>query len=85
MPFVAANFNILRKKPFDFVPKNLGEHIKKKRLELGLTQKELGEMLGATLFTVLNWEKGKTEPHPQFISGINLFLGAPNIKYNHHD
>ncbi|CAH1903598.1 HTH cro/C1-type domain-containing protein [Candidatus Nitrotoga sp. HW29] len=75
----------MRKKPFDFVPHTLGEYIKKKRLELGLTQKEVGKMLGATSFTVLNWEKGKTEPLPHFISGINLFLGVANIKYNHHD
>ncbi|MDE2310785.1 MAG: helix-turn-helix transcriptional regulator [Betaproteobacteria bacterium] len=65
----------LRKKPFDFEPQTLGEHIKKKRLGMGLTQKEVGEVLGVTSFTVLNWEKGKTEPLPQFVQRIILFLG----------
>jgi predicted transcriptional regulator len=40
----------------------LGEQIKKRRLQLGLSQKVVGKMLGVTSFTILNWEKGKTEP-----------------------
>jgi len=35
----------------------MGCHIKAKRLGLGLTQKEVGEITGAGEFTVLNWEK----------------------------
>lgn len=75
LPFVRVCLKSLRKKPFDFEPKTLGEQIKKRRLELGLSQKEVGDMLGVTSFTVLNWEKGKTEPLPQFVSKIILFLG----------
>jgi len=65
----------LRKKPFYFEPQTLGEQIKKRRLELGLSQKEASKVLGVTSFTVLNWEKGKTEPLPQFMPKIILFLG----------
>lgn len=64
----------LRKKPFDFEPQTLGEQIKKKRLELNLSQKEVGKMLGVTSFTVLNWEKGKTELLGRFMPKVVLFL-----------
>ncbi|MEW6312975.1 MAG: helix-turn-helix domain-containing protein [Pseudomonadota bacterium] len=65
----------LRKKPYDFEPKNLGEHIRKRRLELGLTQKQVGDRLGVNPWTVLNWEKGKTEPPITFTPAILQFLG----------
>ena len=62
LPFVPVCLKSLRKSPFDFELQTLGEQIRKKRLGLGLSQKEVGERLGVTSFTVLNWEKGKTEP-----------------------
>jgi len=65
----------LRKKPFDFEPKTLGEQIKKERLKRGLSQKEVGALLGVTSFTVLNWEKGKTEPLRESMQMIVRFLG----------
>jgi transcriptional regulator with XRE-family HTH domain len=65
----------LRKKPFDFEPKTLGEQIKKRRLQLGLSQKEVGEKLGVTSFTVLNWEKGKTEISIKSMPNLFSFLG----------
>ena len=74
MPFVRANLKSLRKKPFDFEPKTLGEQIKKRRLQLGLSQKEAGERLGVTSFTVLNWEKGKTEPLGRLMRRILDFM-----------
>jgi transcriptional regulator with XRE-family HTH domain len=45
-------------KESDFEPETLGEHIRKRRLELGLSQKEAGNRFGATA-TVLHWEKDK--------------------------
>jgi transcriptional regulator with XRE-family HTH domain len=64
----------LRKKAFNIEPQTLGEHIKKRRLELGFSQKEVGEMLGVTSFTVLNWEKGKTEPLGRLMRRILDFM-----------
>ncbi|MBI5450172.1 MAG: helix-turn-helix transcriptional regulator [Gammaproteobacteria bacterium] len=52
----------------------MGEHIKKRRLELGLTQKEVSEILGVASFTVLNWEKGKTDPMAGLMPRIVHFL-----------
>lgn len=75
MPFVRVCLNSLRKKPFDFEPQTLGEQIQRRRLELGLSQKEVGEVLGVTSFTVLNWEKGKTMPHKNVMQKVWQFLG----------
>jgi transcriptional regulator with XRE-family HTH domain len=66
----------LRKKPFDFEPQTLGEQIKKRRLELGLSQKDVGKMLCVTSFTVLNWEKGKTEPLGRLMRRILDFMNG---------
>lgn len=38
------------------------EEIKKKRKELGLTQDELGKLIGVSKNTILNYEKGKVIP-----------------------
>lgn len=65
----------LRKKEFDFDPKTLGEHIKKRRLELKLTQKEAAKRLKVNAWTVLNWEKGDTKPTCGVEKNIVEFLG----------
>ena len=65
----------LRKKDVDFEPQTFGEHLKKKRLKLGLTQKEAGERLGVTSFTVINWEYCLRKPAIQHIPAICRFLG----------
>ena len=75
LPYVAVTLKALRRKEFDFDPKTLGEHIKKRRLELKLTQKEVAARLKVNAWTVLNWEKGETQPLPQSVPKIILFLG----------
>jgi len=39
-----------------------GDRLRKRRLELGMTQKELGEKLGLTDASITQYEKGKREP-----------------------
>jgi transcriptional regulator with XRE-family HTH domain len=63
------------KTPRFLAPKTLGEHLKQKRQELRLTQKEVGEQLGVSEFTIINWEKGKTEPGVECMPAILQFLG----------
>jgi transcriptional regulator with XRE-family HTH domain len=65
----------LKPKETDFVPQTLGEHVRKRRLELGLTQRQAAEPLGVNPWTVLNWEKGHTEPPIESIPAILQFLG----------
>ena len=65
----------MKPKESDFEPQTLGEHVKKKRLVMGLTQKETGHRLGVTQFTVINWENGLQNPAIQHVPAICHFLG----------
>ena len=58
LQFSPLSFKSLIKKPFDFEPKTIGEHIKKKRLMEGLFVEQLAVRFGVTESTVINWEKG---------------------------
>lgn len=75
MPFARVSLKSLISKPYDFEPTTLGEHVKKRRLILGLTQKEVADQLGVVPWTILNWEKGHTQPPVASIPAIARFLG----------
>ena len=54
-------------KPIVGMPKELitlGDHIKKKRLEYNLFQKDVGKIIGTDNFTIVNWEKNNTQNIP---------------------
>ncbi len=51
------------------------EHVRKRRLELRLTQKQAAERLGVNAWTILNWEKDHTEPPIESMPAIIRFLG----------
>jgi DNA-binding XRE family transcriptional regulator len=53
----------------------LGEHLRKRRIDLGLTQKEAAQRIGADQWTVINWEQGRTKPAVRFVPRILAFLG----------
>lgn len=65
----------LRKKDYSEAPQTLGEHLKKRRKELGLLQREAGERMGVTKETVANWEKDRTKPVPSQFKPVVAFLG----------
>jgi transcriptional regulator with XRE-family HTH domain len=75
LPGLPVTLKALKPKESDFEPRTLGEHLRKRRLELGLTQKKAGLRLRANDITVLNWEKGYTEPPITSIPAIIRFLG----------
>jgi ribosome-binding protein aMBF1 (putative translation factor) len=52
----------------------LGERIEKWRLERGLFQKDLAKMVGADEMTIVNWEKGRTEPTEKNIEKLKAAL-----------
>ena len=56
-------------------PKTLGEHIKKRRIELALRQRDVALLLKITNFTLINWERGQTEPPVKYWPRIMDFLG----------
>jgi transcriptional regulator with XRE-family HTH domain len=53
----------------------LGDHIRKRRLDLGLFQKDVAVAIGVDTNTVTNWEKGHSQPELRFIPRIIEFLG----------
>ena len=55
---------------------NFSENMKKRRLELGLTQKELAEIVGITPKTIQNYEKKKTIPTPALMEEISTALNV---------
>jgi len=54
---------------------SLGDHLRARRLELGLYQSQVAEILGVTESTVTNWEKNRTEPQLYLIPKVIEFLG----------
>ena len=64
-------------------PKTLGERIKKKRMDMGLFQKDVARIVGVSTDTITNWEKGRTKPCRRNTRKIDLFLEAsvPPIQY----
>lgn len=64
-------------------PKTVGEHLRKRRLDLNLTQMEVGGRIGVTESTVWNWEIGGLAQKLRHWPAVIAFLGynpAPRPK-----
>jgi transcriptional regulator with XRE-family HTH domain len=57
------------------IPKPWAEHLKKRRRQLCLLQREAAERMGISKDTYVNWEKGKTKPVPSQFKPVVAFLG----------
>jgi transcriptional regulator with XRE-family HTH domain len=53
----------------------LGDHIRKRRLDLGLFQRQVAEQIGVTEWTIFNWESNATRPPNRHVPRIIAFLG----------
>ncbi len=62
MPFVPITLKALKPKETDFEPQTVGEHIRKHRLLLKITQKALAGLLKVSQYSILNWERGEFQP-----------------------
>ncbi len=60
----------------------LGDHVRKRRLDLGLHQKEVAAQVNATTSTVTNWEKNRTNPRLYLLPKIIEFLGYDPFQNN---
>lgn len=60
---------------FPWNPKTLGQHIFKKRIELGLTQFQVARQLGLGLQTISHWELEDNVPNISKYPAIINFLG----------
>ena len=53
----------------------MGDHLRKRRLDLDLLQTEMAEKLGVDEMTICNWELNHTSPQLRFIPRLIAFLG----------
>ena len=59
----------------------IGDHIRKKQIDLGLYQKEVAEIIGISEATIYNWENNiTTNPPVSVYPKIYMFLGY--VPYN---
>lgn len=54
----------------------IGEHIRKRRVELQLSQKEVSKIIGVTENTVHFWETGRYKPLKKYYSKIDDFINC---------
>jgi transcriptional regulator with XRE-family HTH domain len=72
---VPITLKSLRPKDYFESPQSLGQHLKKRRKELGLLQREAAERMGILKDTYGNWEKNKTTPVASQFRPVVEFLG----------
>jgi len=69
---------VTRRPPLAAYPRELntlGDHLRKRRLDLGLLQRHVAEKLGANKQTICNWENNQTSPQLRFLPRIIQFIG----------
>jgi DNA-binding XRE family transcriptional regulator len=53
----------------------LGDHVRKKRLDLGLIQRNVADQIGVSESTIYNWERNSNSPQVHQIPAVIRFLG----------
>ena len=75
MPFVKVTLTAPKPRDFATNPQTLGEHLKKRRRELGLYQKDAALRLKVNEWTYCTWETDRAEPVINLFPRIISFLG----------
>ena len=77
MPFCHLALKASKPKPPEYPKelKTLGGHIRKRRLDLGLFQRQVADQIGVDTTTIWNWECHKSSPRVHDIPAIIQFLG----------
>jgi DNA-binding XRE family transcriptional regulator len=71
------------RKPYPKEFNTYGDHIRKKRLDLNLSQTQVAKIINVTTDTITNWELNRSEPSLNQIPKIISFLGySPDINEN---
>ena len=77
MPFCHAERQIAKPKsghcPIQL--DTLGDHIRARRIDLGLFQRQVAEHIGVCEATITNWERNESRPPVQYIPAIIGLLG----------
>ena len=84
MPFCHLRIKALRRPCPDYwittqtapeAPRTLGEHIRRRRIDLHILQKDVAAGLRVNIETLKNWERGVGSPSIRQIPAILAFLG----------
>lgn len=77
MPFPTVTLDVQKPQNSEYPanPQTIGDHIKKKRMDLALFQKDVAQLIGTNTSTVTNWEKGHSEPVIRLMPAIIELLG----------
>lgn len=77
LPFY--QFSINASKPVDYrYPTDLtsiGDHLRKRRLDLGLLQRDVAKLIGVDHASIIHWEKNMNQPMVKYFPAIITFLG----------
>ena len=85
MPICNIVLNALKpdRRPYPEELKTYGDHLRKKRLDLNLSQPQVAKIINVTTDSITNWELNRTEPNLNLIPKIIAFLGyVPIINEN---
>ena len=76
LPFCKSEQKTEKPKPkgYPLEPKTIGDHIKKRRLDLKLFQHHVAEQLGVHKTTIHNWERNFNSPDRRLVPRIIQFL-----------
>jgi DNA-binding XRE family transcriptional regulator len=55
--------------------RSIGDHVRKRRENLGFLQREVALRIGVDKTTIYNWETGRTCPNLRALRGAIRFLG----------
>ena len=77
LPFSHATYESLKASVDEQLmsPNSLGEHIRKRRLELRLLQREVATIIGVSEDCITYWENGRSDPQVHFYPAIIAYLG----------
>ena len=65
----------LKPKAYPEKPQTIGEHVKKRRAETGMSQSTFGRLLKVSPFTVAGWERGRIIPPTVIMGRVIRWLG----------
>lgn len=76
LPFCRRTLTAAKPRPgYPSELNTLGDHIKRRRMDLGLVQKDVATQIGVDTWTVTNWEKRGLAPCIRYYPAIIRFLG----------
>ena len=81
LPFGSKSLKSLKPVSYEREPQTLAQHLKKRRLDLGLRQRDVQALFKLDKETYATWEKGRCQPSMRHWPGIIAFLGYdPTLK-----